>query len=444
MGKLKIKGDTKDAQQKIKQLAKDVKKLHDQAQKPIRPNAQFGRINTANRTNLKGFAVGGAISGLTHTAASKGIDLTSMAIEKFGLSLLRMGTGISGLNAKIEKYNEAIAVFQDPEKEALKRGDTLDAWDDQRRSHKSPTLAHEFANATTFRDVAGVQGQMVADKAQAYFDQLSAGGTIDDLKKNGQILDQLGLTYQDLLNNSTWQNLAKILKAYEVAAQDGMNELEPLFQQIFGSRNIGTIRKLVGQNWVGKAQKEEKEFEQSLPNEQVKKLLIETDKSEAIRREKEREELKQPLPEKITEGAQFELDTARLKTRALNGEGKAISLEAKEELGDLWGGVTGENGLFGQLKNFFLGGDEKEKEKEVIKPIQQPQQKQQQNIKTNEGAGMGTEKLSSTFSNGVTELSQQLKANSEATRKMTSAINNSKVSSSGSNGAAGSNYSVFV
>ena len=149
MAKLKIKGDTKDAQQKIKQLAKDVKKLHDQAQKPIRPNAQIGRSNIGNRTNLKGFAVGGAVSGLTHTAASKGIDLTSMAIEKFGLSLLRMGTGISGLNAKIEKYNEAIAVFQDPEKEALKRGDTLDAWDDQKRSHKSPSLAHEFANATT-------------------------------------------------------------------------------------------------------------------------------------------------------------------------------------------------------------------------------------------------------------------------------------------------------
>ena len=109
--------------------------------------------------------------------------------------------------------------------------------------------------------------------------------------------------------------------------------------------------------------------------------------------------------------------------------------------------------MLGLLKNLLLDGDDKEKE--VIKPIQYPQQKQQefikpiqfpqpkqQNIKSNVGAGMGTEKLSNTFSKGVNELSHQLKANSEATRKMTSAINHSKVSST-SNGT-GSGYSTFA
>lgn len=494
MAKLPIKADTADAQKKIRQLAQEVLKLHKEGSKTINPKIGNGRA-TMPRAGATGvasggvgggssMALGGAVAGFTGALTTAGISAATAALDKFGLSVLRMTTGISGVSSKIDKYNQAIAVFEEPEKEALQRGDVLDALDDQKRSHKSKTIAHEFGYSKTFRDVAGVEGNGVADKLQAWIDK-SLTGSFDELKKTAVELKKLGLTFEDLKSNSTWENLAKIISAYEEAGKDGSNELEPLAQKIFGARQIGAIRKLVEQDWQTLARKQEEDFAKQIPEEQVRTILQHTAQSEAIRRQKEIEALKQPDATMIDKGAQIQLETEQLKTRAIAGDASGIATTARKEFEKETGIDKYHNAIETTLKSFlpawqqslfglnsyyfdeksgqaqsakdswnqgnFIDGalkwilpkahqelyqldrwfyDKPQEKIEKIEPVKQPLPPKENN---NLGAGMGVEKLTSannklanSFSSATNDLVLQLKTNTEATNKMTNAINSQK------------------
>jgi hypothetical protein len=83
----------------------------------------------------------------------------------------------------------------------------------------------------------------MVDRLQAVLD-MATSGNMQEMDKAWGLLNGMGITWDDVEKGSTWEVLSKMLGAYHAAGADGVNELEPAMQQIFGKRQMAAIRKI--------------------------------------------------------------------------------------------------------------------------------------------------------------------------------------------------------
>lgn len=252
MAVVKIKADTIDAQKNVQKLKSDVDALHKAASKrsSVKINGNVNGRSTTNtaskNTKSEGSSMGEAMakaSGLVSTAkelvpvigALGGVTAAFIGFERVGKMLL-------GLPEKIGKYMELIEPITKPAATALGRGDSLDALDDERRSHNTASIGDEKAWQEAFKKQAGVNAEQLLQRGQSFFD-MAISGSPEEMEKAWKILAPTGLKFDDLQNNSTWENLIRLIEAYAKAGEDGINELEPVMQKIFGRRGMDAIRK---------------------------------------------------------------------------------------------------------------------------------------------------------------------------------------------------------
>lgn len=274
MAKVKITGDTKDAQQKVQKLRKEVERLDKEAKKPKKVTVTTGGVTGGVQGRLSkwghaGATAMGTLAGNIWTQAIQAIITYAPAVGRL------LGAGISDgaqqgvvkAGAALRRLFAGIEVYGNPASEALSRADKLDALDDERRSHNSASNAEEFAYSRAFTNVAGVNGQQVVDRLQSYLD-MATSGVSSEMDKAWKILSDFGVTFEDIQKGSTWQVMSKMLAAYHAAGLDGQNELEYNMQQIVGKRQMAAIRKIGdGTEMNTQAAQFMAEFARLLPNE---------------------------------------------------------------------------------------------------------------------------------------------------------------------------------
>ena len=358
MATVTIKGDNKDIQKKLQETKNSFIEVHKVSQKRIKINVESngkrsytttktqrtsymlpsaGKGTTVGKTEkipgLKASTIGTTVGGGLLKALDFAVDGIIGASKVLGRAVF----GISGLNSKLEKFQNAMEVYTEPQKEALSRGDKIDALDDERRSHNTQTNAEEFGWSRAFANIGGVNGQSVADKLQSFL-EMATSGDIQEMDKAWQMLKPMNITWDDVSKGNTWEVLAKMLKSYAEAGKDGVNELEPIFQQIFGKRQMGIIRKMGdGSELVAQAMLLKGEYDKIItPHEG--KILNAAAQSEVIRSQAEIHSM--AIPESgikfIQEGAQHQLDSAKLNYQMLGEDaGKILKESMGQALKDM-------------------------------------------------------------------------------------------------------------
>ena len=322
MAVVKITGDTRDAQSKVQRLRKEVDRLDKECKRPkkvkIDGKATFGQV-------FKGAALGsfvGTVGGKLATTLQGIITQNLPAV--FNLLGDMLGKQIKGSFIDIQlswrKFKDLLPVYSNQSEEALKRGDSLDALDDQRRSHNSKDIAEQFAYNTAFSNIAGVNGGALIDRIQSVLD-MATSGNMTEMDKAWKMLGGFGVTWQDIQKKSTWAIAQQMFKAYHAAGADGSNELQWGMQQIVGRRAMGAVRKIGDGSQMGQqAAQYMTEFRKRLPNPQ--KLLEIVGESEFIRGLAALEQLIVPQNAHsfITKQANNQLSTQRDITDMLSGQ----------------------------------------------------------------------------------------------------------------------------
>jgi hypothetical protein len=62
---------------------------------------------------------------------------------------------------RLKKFMTVLETYGNPQDEAVKRANSLDALDDERRAHGSRSLAEEAAYTQAFTDTAGTAAPML-------------------------------------------------------------------------------------------------------------------------------------------------------------------------------------------------------------------------------------------------------------------------------------------
>ena len=355
---VKIKGNTRDAQQKVQKLRREVERLDREARKPKKVNIQGKSVLGK---------IGGAMGGVGAGAIAKGnliADAIKGVLKQYIPAVARLGAGLLGealglkelekavtrVTPKVRNLVDVIETFGNPAEEALSRADKVDALDDERRSHNSQSLAEEYAYSKAFSNVAGVNGTQIVDRLQSVLD-MATSGNVSEMERAWGQLQGFGVTWEDIQSGSTWQVLTKMLAAYNAAGADGSNELEPALQQIVGKRQMAAIRKIGdGTELQAQATQLQAEFNSRIPNQQA--ILEEAAKSEVTRAIAEIQNMAVPDEglHHINDEANNQLSLANLRTGML-GDTKTAG-EA------LWG-LVGEIGddlkpAWEELKDYSL------------------------------------------------------------------------------------------
>lgn len=254
---VKITANTRDAQQKIQKLRHEVDQLDRQVKKPKKVNiitngvsggsGAFGRIgggmrNLGSMVKAGAKGIGLAASTAVGTFIGSAIGEVVSALMAFSPAILRASTGLSGVGMRLKKFMTVLEAYGHPEEEALNRANNIDALDDERRNHNTATLSQEAGYRQAWEEVAGVNAPMMLDKVHEVIGQ-ARSGVFSEMQEGWGILDKFGITNEDL-NNSVWEVMAKMLKAYNDAGIDGKNELQPVMQKLFGNRYMGVVRKM--------------------------------------------------------------------------------------------------------------------------------------------------------------------------------------------------------
>lgn len=356
MAKIKITADTKDAQAKVKKLKADVLELQKTAQKRTTmqinadgsrryttigtyPSAGRGMKTRATTLEASAKSAGGKGGGeskwkniVNGMASGASASLTGLILNNIpfilaslgkGIDTLTMGaTNLQSMGETLRKYMELGDAITNPAKGSLERGDSLDALDDERRANKSATLGDEVAWREAFTNQTGTNADQLLQRGQAVFD-MATSGSPEEMEKAWKILAPTGLTFDDLQNNSTWENLLKLIEAYHKAGEDGMNELEPIMQEIFGRRGMVALRKAGDGSAIRQNQAELRETYRQFvePNEQA--VLAATDKAELTRSQAKIIDLGLPVGGErfIVKGAEDILDISKTKY-GLYGDGR--------------------------------------------------------------------------------------------------------------------------
>ena len=346
---VKIKGDTRDAQAKIKQLQKEVDRLDKACRKPKKVNVSTPGIFGSFGAGFAGSS--GAAKNIAHYGSmvkmgAKGIGMAAStalgtfigsalgevvsALIAFSPAILRATTGLTGVGMRLQKFMSVLETYGHPEQEALKRANNLDALDDERRNHRTATLSEEAGYSRAWTAVAGSAAPMMLDKVTDLIGQANSG-VMSEMLAGWGVLDKFGIK-QDDLTKPVWEVVAKMLKAYNDAGLDGQNELEPAMQKLFSSKYMGIVRKLGDGT----------EFLQKSKIYAAEAAAGGIDAPEAIKLAGEVEELQDKaamrdlaLPagayDFARQGANNVLDTATLRTMMLGA-----SKEADEEFGKLF------------------------------------------------------------------------------------------------------------
>jgi hypothetical protein len=335
MAKIKITADTKDAQKKIKDLSKNVDSLHKQSEKPlkVRAGAQnrrgstsdsgkrtITRTESANDGSKNGVAKGAFLGGLGGGIAGVVLQNIPLIVSLVGKAFdgitaaFNFSTNLQGLGETIRKYMELGDAITNPAKGALQRGDNLDALDDERRSHNSASIGDEKAWREAFIKTTGVNADQLLQRGQSYFDNATSSD-FEEMEKAWELLAPTGLKFDDLKNNSTWENLVKLIEAYHKAGEDGMNELEPIMQKIFGRKGMDAIRKAGDASSIRADFAELRDTYREVvePNEAA--ILKATDEAEMLRAKAGIYDLGMPKGAErwISQGAEDALDIAKTK-----------------------------------------------------------------------------------------------------------------------------------
>lgn len=254
---VKITANTRDAQQKIQKLRHEVDQLDRQVKKPKKVNiitngvsggsGAFGRIgggmrNLGSMVKAGAKGIGLAASTAVGTFIGSAIGEVVSALMAFSPAILRASTGLSGVGMRLKKFMTVLEAYGHPEEEALNRANNIDALDDERRNHNTATLSQEAGYRQAWEEVAGVNAPMMLDKVHEVIGQ-ARSGVFSEMQEGWGILDKFGIKNEDL-NNSVWEVMAKMLKAYNDAGIDGKNELQPVMQKLFGNRYMGVVRKM--------------------------------------------------------------------------------------------------------------------------------------------------------------------------------------------------------
>ena len=274
MAKIKITADTKDAQAKVKKLKADVLELQKTIQKrtTMQINADGSRRYTTTETyhssgrgmktrytsverqtggssssgsGMMGSIVGGVVSGGVGAGIGLLMQNAPVVISALGMAIDKVTNNVFNLQGAFEslkKQMEFLDVIDKPGQTALTRGDSLDALDDERRANNTASIGDEKAWRESFAKTTGTNADQLLQRGKSFFD-MATSGNMEEMEKAWKILAPTGITFSDLQNNSTWENLLKLIEAYHKAGEDGMNELEPIMQEIFGRRGMAAIRK---------------------------------------------------------------------------------------------------------------------------------------------------------------------------------------------------------
>ena len=280
MAKIKLTGDTKDAQDKLKRLRDELKHLDADLKKPRKVNVQTSGIRGgsgrggstshgggnwnrgtgtghiqpshqaggAHRSSgigtaagaYKGFAMGGAVGGAVGAILGSLLESLTGAIMGTVGGLTRMITGIGDLGGAIEKFNRVAEIAAEPSKEAASRASELDRLHDQARRHNA-TTAEEIVYSKAAQGIGGEQFQEVFERFEEVLHRATSG-KVSEMTEAWGILRGTGITFDSIQNQSTWANFERLLAAYHNAGLDGDNELEEAVQQIFEKRGMGVIR----------------------------------------------------------------------------------------------------------------------------------------------------------------------------------------------------------
>ena len=274
---VKITANTRDAQQKIQRLKKEVDNLDKLAKKPktinVKGNGKLGGVAGAAGSAIGAGAV--ATGNLIADAIKGFIKQYIPSVARLSAGLLGKGFGLQELERAVTRITpkfrslmDALDTFGNPGTEALDRADRIDALDDERRSHNSQTLAEEYAYSKAFSNIAGVNGSQLVDRVQSLLD-MATSGSISEMDRAWKQLNGFGVTYEDIQKGSTWQVLQKMLAAYAAAGADGENELEPNMQQIVGKRQMAAVRKIGdGTELAQQTADLVKEFNERIQNQQ--------------------------------------------------------------------------------------------------------------------------------------------------------------------------------
>lgn len=329
---VKITANTRDAQQKIQRLKKEVDNLDKLAKKPktinVKGNGKLGGVAGAAGSAIGAGAV--ATGNLIADAIKGFIKQYIPSVARLSAGLLGKGFGLQELERAVTRITpkfrslmDALDTFGNPGTEALDRADRIDALDDERRSHNSQTLAEEYAYSKAFSNIAGVNGSQLVDRVQSLLD-MATSGSISEMDRAWRQLDGFGVTYEDIQKGSTWQVLQKMLAAYAAAGADGENELEPNMQQIVGKRQMAAVRKIGdGTELAQQAAELTQEFNERIQNQQ--EILREAAQSEVTRAKADIQNM--AIPEEglhyINDEADNQLSTAELKTGMIGDVDKA-------------------------------------------------------------------------------------------------------------------------
>lgn len=377
MAEIKLTANTRDAQQKVQKLRRDVDQLDRQCRKPKRITITGGlsgglsglasgksggirNLGTMVKSGAKG--IGLAASTAVGTFIGSAIGEVVSALMAFSPAILRATSGITGVGMRLKKFMTVLETYGHPQEEALKRANTLDALDDERRNHNTATLSQEAAYRQAWEEQAGTFAPMMLDKVSDLMGQAKSGVMSEMLAAWGT-LDLFGITQEDL-QKPVWEVIAKMLQAYDAAGQDGMNELEPAMQKLFGSRYMGVVRKMGdGSNYITRAQQlaaylQERGFDDPAN-------LDAAAKAELLQGLAKMEDLLLPATAHTfaLEGAQNEYDTARLKTQMLGATATAdLAPLFNEVTSDLMGtlGVAKEIPVIGSMISPFLPDEDEE------------------------------------------------------------------------------------
>lgn len=278
MAKIKLTGDTKDAQEKLKRLRNELKHLDSDLKKPRKVNVQTSGVRGGSGRGgsstshgggnwgssrgsyhqqtggaqrgssgfgtaagaYKGFVMGGAIGGVVGAAFGSILENLSGAITGTVGGLTRMVTGIGDLGGAIEKFNRVAEIAAEPSKEAANRAAELDKLHDRARRHNA-TTAEEIAYSKAAKGIAGEEFEQIFERFEDVLHKATSGKTSEMTEAWG-ILKGTGITYQSIQNESTWSNFEKLLSAYHAAGADGKNELEANVQQIFEKKGMGVFK----------------------------------------------------------------------------------------------------------------------------------------------------------------------------------------------------------
>ena len=329
---VKITANTRDAQQKIQRLKKEVDNLDKLAKKPktinVKGNGKLGGVAGAAGSAIGAGAV--ATGNLIADAIKGFIKQYIPSVARLSAGLLGKGFGLQELERAVTRITpkfrslmDALDTFGNPGTEALDRADRIDALDDERRSHNSQSLAEEYAYSKAFSNIAGVNGTQIVDRLQSLLD-MATSGSISEMDRAWRQLDGFGVTYEDIQRGSTWQVLQKMLTAYAAAGADGDNELEPNMQQIVGKRQMAAVRKIGdGTELAQQAAELTQEFNERIQNQQ--EILREAAQSEVTRAKADIQNM--AIPEEglhyINDEADNQLSTAELKTGMIGDVDKA-------------------------------------------------------------------------------------------------------------------------